>query len=124
MGHAEFAHTSLDAVVFFDRFNAGQELFAITDPVAVSRRFIAVPLLADDLHEPSGRDTERSAEKERDRDMAVCTWPKQLKEDVAEFDAPGLAFEHGVTVWVGENHRLSGLGRRLLGRDIDVLPMP
>ena len=124
VGHAECAHTRLDAVVFFDRFNAGQELLAIADPVAVSRRLIAVPFLADDLHQPSGGDTERATEEERDRNMAICTWPKQLNEDVAESDAPGLAFEHGVAVRVGENHRLGGLGRRLLGRDIDVLPMP
>ena len=61
----------------------------VLDPVLVTGRLVAEPLLVDPFHEPPGEGADGRAEQERDRHVAVGARPHQLDVDAAVDDAAG-----------------------------------
>ena len=61
----------------------------VVDPVLVTGRRVAEPLLVDPFHELPAERTDGRTEHERDRDVAVGARPHQLDVEVAVDDAPG-----------------------------------
>ena len=121
LGAGEVGDRAQHALILLGRLLTAEQQRRVVEPVLVPRRLVAEALLVHPLHEPAGERAD-GAEEEGDRDVAVRRVPDQGDQQRTERYPAGLSRRLLVADGYGEDRRLRRLRRRLLRRDVHVLP--